>query len=403
MNTVGSVKLRRAISLPWLVFYGVGVTVGAGIFALIGDVLRIAGDHAVWSFAMAGLVAAITGYSYVLLAGTYPKAAGEAVFVKEGLGRRFGQVVGIAIVIVAITSSAVIALAFARYLSVLIALPQALSFVGVVLALSLLAMAGVRESVVFAGLITLLEVGTLLAVVGANAHLLQDTAAVARAFSPPASFAGWQVATAGAFLAFFAFIGFEDIENMAEETHDPHRTVPLAIVLTLLISVAVYAAVALVAVAHPDRAVLIASKAPLADLYAAATGRSGATVAAMASIAMVNGVLVQIVMASRVLYGMASEAMVPGWLGQLHKSRQTPVVATAVVAVAILALGLTVPFLALAEATSLVMLLVFGAVNTSLFLIGRRTGTAARLRRWRYWGLLGAAVVMALVAVQILT
>jgi amino acid transporter len=403
MNTAGTVKLRRAISLPWLVFYGVGVTIGAGIFALIGDVLRIAGDHAVWSFVVAGLVAAITGYSYVLLAGTYPKAAGEAVFVKEGMGWRMGQIVGFAIVAVAVTSSAVIALAFARYLSVLVAMPQALSFVGVVVALSILAMAGVKESVVFAGFITLLEVGTLLVVVGANAHLLLDGATLASTFSPPVSLVAWQVTFAGAFLAFFAFIGFEDIENMAEETRDPHRTVPLAIILTLIISVAVYALVAMVAAAHPHRASLIASKAPLADMFASATGRSGAVIATMASIAMVNGVLVQIVMASRVLYGMAKEAMAPGWLGLLHESRQTPIAATLAVALAILSFGLTVPFLALAEATSLVMLMVFGAVNLSLFLLGSRAGAAAPLRQRRCWGLFGACVVFALIAVQILT
>ncbi len=131
---------------------------------------------------------------------------------------------------------------------------------------------------------------------------------------PPASFAGWNGVLAGAFLAFFAFIGFEDIVNMAEETREAKAVVPRAVILTLVISVAIYALIAAVAAAYPDRAGLIASKAPLALMFEGFTGLSGTTIAAMASIAMVNGILVQIVMASRVLYGMAKEGMAPGFL-----------------------------------------------------------------------------------------
>jgi amino acid transporter len=202
-------------------------------------------------------------------------------------------------------------------------------------------------------------------------------------------------------VAFFAFIGFEDIENMAEETRDAARTIPLAIILTLVISAAIYALVAVVAAAYPDRAGLVASKAPLADLFAAVTGLPGAPVAVMASIAMVNGILVQIVMASRVIYGMAMEDMMPPHLGVLHASRRTPARAIVALAVATALLGLLVPLLQLAELTSFVMLLVFTAVNLSLFLIGRHPDAPDRLRRWRHFGLAGAAVSLALALAEI--
>ncbi len=180
-------SLRRVLSLPWLVFYGVGVTIGAGIFALIGEVLAIAGDHAVWSFLLAGVVAGFTGFSYVLLAAAYPRAAGEAVFVKNGLGNMAGRLVGYAVVAVAITSSAVIALAFARYLASFTGLYEPASLVAIMALLALIAVVGVRESVAFAALITVLEVGTLLLVIAASLAYIAAIAGTVEGPQPAAS------------------------------------------------------------------------------------------------------------------------------------------------------------------------------------------------------------------------
>jgi basic amino acid/polyamine antiporter, APA family len=395
-NAAKPVSLRRVLSLPWLVFYGVGVTIGAGIFALIAVIIGIAGDHAPLAFLVAGGVAGFTGFSYAVLASAFPRAAGEAIFVKTGIGEIAGRIVGYGVIAVAITSSAVIALAFARYVESFSGLPESLSLIVILVLLSAVAMAGVRESVAFAAVITVLEVGTLLIVIAAGMPMALASDALPRMFSLPADWSVWSAVFGGAFVAFFAFIGFEDIENMAEETRDPSRAIPLAIILTLVISVAIYAAVAIVAAAYPDRAGLVASKAPLSDLFAAVTGWPGAPVAVMASVAMVNGILVQIVMASRVIYGMSREGMLPERLGALHATRQTPVRAIVFIGVAIAALGLFVPLLQLAELTSLVMLLIFTAVNLSLFLIGRQAGAPVRLARWRYWGLGGAIVSLAL-------
>jgi basic amino acid/polyamine antiporter, APA family len=393
--------LRRSLSLPWLVFYGVGVTIGAGIFVLIGDVLTVAGDQAVWSFMLAGLVAAITGFSYILLAGAFPKAAGEAVFVKHGLGPGLARLVGYAVVAVAITASATIALAFSRYFASFTGFPEPASLVALIALLSLLAMAGVKESVGFAAFVTILEVGTLLLVVVATFPSFAAADVVAKTLSFPAAGA-WPAVAAGGFLAFFAFIGFESIENMAEETRDPHRTVPLAIVLTLVISVVIYALVAMAAAAYPDRALLTSSKAPLAALFASATGRSGAPIAMMATIAMVNGVLVQIIMAARVVYGMSKEQLLPDWLGALHATRQTPIRATFLIGLAVALLALFVPLVKLAELTSLVMLLIFTAVNLSLVAIGGKPDAPVRLKRFRWFGILGAAIAVGLISAQML-
>jgi APA family basic amino acid/polyamine antiporter len=393
--------LRRSLTLPWLVFYGVGVTVGAGIFALIGEVFAMSGDQIVFAFLLAGLVAGITGFSYVLLASVYPKAAGEAVFVKHGMGALAGRIIGYLVIAVAVTSAAVIALAFARYTQSVFPIPESASLAAVVVLLTLIAMMGVRESVAFAAVITILEVGTLLLVTVTGWPFLVQNDSLQHLLLPPQTQATWSAMAAGAFLAFFAFIGFEDIENMAEETKNAERNVPYAIVLTLVISMVLYILLALIFASMPNREALAASKAPLAELFASATGRSGAMIATMAAIAMINGILVQIIMASRVIYGMSQEQLLPAFLGRVHAERQTPVIATSLVSAAVLLLGLLVPLRQLAELTSLAMLLVFAAVNLSLFLIGRSPTAAPKLRRWRLWGVLGTAIALALVAAQV--
>lgn len=402
MTEPAAPSLRRVLNLPWLVFYGVGVTVGAGIFALIGEVVGLAGDHAPLAFLVAGIVAAFTGFSYAILAGAYPRAAGEAFFVSLGVGAFAGRIVGLGVVAVAITSSAVIALAFAGYVGTFTSLPESASLVAVLGGLGVIAWIGVRESVGVAAVITVLEVGTLLAVAAVGLPMTGEADFLPRVLSVPSTAMLWSGVFAGAFVAFFAFIGFEDIENMAEETLDPHRTIPRAIILTLVISVAIYALVAVVAAAFPDRQALVASKAPLAFMFERATGRSGALVAVMASIAMINGILVQIVMASRVLYGMAREKMIPAAIGVLDPKRRTPLRAIALVTVLAGLFALFVPLLRLAELTSLIMLLVFATVNFSLFLVGRRDGALPLLRRWRYLGLAGSLVSLALAAAEVL-
>jgi amino acid transporter len=388
-DTPAEPTLRRALTLPLLVFYGVGVTVGAGIFALIGEILGMAGDRAPLAFLFAGVIAAATGLSYALLVRVFPRAGGEAVFVHRGIGPAAARLVGFGVVVSGIVSSAVIALAFAGYAGTLIPLPAPVLVVGVVALLALVAWWGVKESVIFAAAVTVLEVGALAVIVAAGLPLLGDLEGVASAFSTPADFAGLVPVLSASVIAFFAFIGFEDIENMAEETVDPERTAPRAILFTLGITVVIYVLLATVATLAPDRAAIVGSDAPVAVLFEMLTGLPGGVVAAIAAIAMVNGILVQIVMAARVLYGMAREGLAPGALGVLDPRHRTPARATMAVAAAIVALALAFPLLSLAGFTSLVTLAVFAAVNLSLFRIASRMPEAG-LGRWRWWGLAAA-------------
>lgn len=379
--------LRRTLSLPLLIMYGLGVTVGAGIFALVGEILGSAGDQAPLAFLTAGVIAGFTGVSYMALVAQFPRAGGEAVYVRQGVGSAAGRVAGLGVVVTGIISSAVVALAFAGYVSTLVSLPERLTAVGIVCLLCVVAWWGVRESVMVAAVVTVLEVGTLLVVVGFGLPAL-EVDAIAPSFNFFADGAFGPV-FAGAGIAFFAFIGFEDIANMAEETVDPRRTAPRAIAWTLGVTLIAYVCLAMVAASLSNRDAIVESSAPMTIIFSEVSGLDSAPIATIASLAMVNGILVQIVMASRVLYGMAGDGQLPQSLGVVDAVHHTPVRATVLVGACIVVLTAFFPLVSLARATSIITLTVFTLVNVALVRL-TRTNPALAQRRWLVNGVLGA-------------
>lgn len=395
--------LRRSLGLPLLVLYGVGVTVGAGIFALVGEITLLAGDQAPIAFLLAGLIAALTGLSYAAFASVYPRAAGEAIFVSLGIGPATGRIVGLAMVLTALLSSAVIALAFAGYVGTLLAVPKPALALGIVLLLGAIACYGVRESVIFAAVITVVELTALVVVIVAGAPLLADPATYAMGLTPPGQLSAWPAILSGSVIAFFAFIGFEDIENMAEETVDAKRVLPRAILWTLAITVCIYVLVSLVAIGVPDRTGLTTSDAPLAFVYSSVTGWSPVPISVIAGIAMTNGILVQIIMASRVLYGMSREGLIHTFFGTAHPRMRTPVRATVAVAGTVAVLTLFFELVRLAQVTSLITLAVFASVNVSLVIVAGREDAARVLVRTRPVAGIGALICVALIIVELVT
>ncbi|MHA1548649.1 MAG: APC family permease, partial [Alphaproteobacteria bacterium] len=221
--------LKRTLGIPLLVFYGLGVTVGAGIFALIGDILRLAGDQAPLAFVIAGGIAGATALTYSVLARRYPRAAGEAIYARAGFGPLAGRLAGLGVVLTGIVSSGVIAIAFAGYVSSLTGLPTPLLTIAVLVGLGALACIGIRASITFAALITVLEIGTLVVIALGGLPLLADSELWARVLTLPVDRLAFDMTIAAAAIAFFAFIGFEDIVNMAEEARDPERILGPAI------------------------------------------------------------------------------------------------------------------------------------------------------------------------------
>jgi amino acid transporter len=378
--------LKRSLSLPLLTFYGLGTIIGAGIYVLVARVAAYAGLYAPLSFLLAALLAAFTGFSYAELTARYPKSAGEAVYVQEGLRRReLSLLVGFLIIVTGVVSAATIVNGFVGYLHIFVPVPDALAITLVVLVLGGLALWGINESVVAATVITLIEVGGLLFIVFVAGDSLATLPARLPELVPPADPAVWQGILLGAFLAFYAFIGFEDMVNVAEEVRDPVRTLPRAILLTLAAATALYILVALVAVLALPPAELAETRAPLALIYERSTGQPPTLITVISLFAIVNGALIQIVMGSRVLYGMSREGWIPGWLGRVHARTRTPHFATALVAAAILVLALWFPLEALARFTSFVILMVFALINLALTRIKRRDPHPPGVRLYPAW------------------
>jgi amino acid transporter len=363
-------KLRRVLGPLSLSVYGIGVTIGAGIYALTGEIAGLAGDWAPVAFLTACIAAGFSALSYAELATRHPESAGEGAYVAHGLRSRFLSILtGYGVALSGLISSAAILRGFAGYFTEFAALPAPGVMMGVLAILTLAALWGVREAVWAAGIVTVIEVaGLIFVVVAGLPDALASPALITLTTAPP--FAGFAAAVS---LAFFAFVGFEDIVNMAEEAKRPERTLPIAIGATLGAALILYALIAWVSVSAIGPQSLADSPAPLARVAEAGLGpTAGEVLAGIALIAMVNGVLVQILMASRVLYGMAKRGAGPTWMTAVHPQRRTPHVATLIVAGVVAALALAAPLATLAQGTVFVVLVVFTLVNAALIAEKRR-------------------------------
>ncbi|MEE9492014.1 MAG: amino acid permease [Gammaproteobacteria bacterium] len=362
--------LKRSLSLPLITFYGLGNILGAGIYVLIGKVAGHAGIYAPIAFLLASLLACLTAFTYAELVARYPVSAGEAVYLHKGFAKRWLSVlVGLLIILAGVVSSATLTRGFVGYLQVFIDVPPALIMLLLVTLLGGLAAWGISQSIRVAATFTVLEILGLLLIIWV---LRPDINLAFEQLShtlPPANTAIWQGILMGSFLAFYAFIGFEDMVNVAEEVQDPWRNLPLAILAALFISSLLYFAVAFVAVAKftPDE--LATSEAPLAYMYQQATGKTPTVISLIGMVAVINGALIQIIMAARVFYGLARQGWISQTLGIIHPRTQTPLLATGLVSVLVLVMALWLPIETLAKVTSYFILTVFALVNLALWRI----------------------------------
>src|SRR5450830_1081487 len=363
--------LQRRLSLPLLVLYGIGITIGAGIYVLIGAVAGHAGRYAPWSFVLAAVVMAFTVGSYAELTTRFPVSAGEAAYVRAAFGSRAASTLtGLLTIVIGIVSSAAVALGAAGYIAQFTDLPPSAVVALLLVVLGAVAAWGILESVLLASLFTLIEAGGLLVIIVAG---LQAEVPLASALAvPPLDIGTLSGIGYASLLAFFAFIGFEDLANVVEEAKVPQRDIPRAMVLTLLISTALYLAVAAIAVLAVPVDRLAASSAPLSLVFRAVSSISPASISAIAIVATLNTILAQMTMAARVIYGLARQGDLPRVAGHVHPKTATPLFATALIVATTIALALLVPFERLAEGTSLATLVVFALVNLSLLRLRHR-------------------------------
>lgn len=395
-------SLKRVVTLPLLTLYGLGTIIGAGIYVLIGEVAKEAGMFAPVSFLVAAIIAAFTAFTYAELSSRFPKSAGEAYYAQTAFNRRWlAALLGWSVVTIGIVSSAAITVGFDGYFQVFVESPSWLVISLMVLSISMIAAWGIGEAVWFAAIVTLIEVGGLIFVLAVSGDLIIESSTNIAELIPSMDQFVWSGIFLGAFLAFYAFIGFEDMVNIAEEVKDPQSTLPKSILLVILISTLLYAMVAIVAVVALPPEQLGESSAPLRDIVVQSSESGGTIISLISLIAVVNGALIQVIMASRVLYGMAEQGIAPKLFAEVSTKTRTPLWATFAVAAIVLILALGFSIVTLAKVTSFITLLIFAAMHIVLIRTKRLDPLPVNATIYPVWiPIFGLMLISALVIFQ---
>ena len=363
-------ELKRIVSLPLLTLYGLGMMIGAGIYVLIGATAADAGLYAPLSFIFAGAIAALTAASYAELSSRYPVSAGEAAYMDAAFGLpNLALLTGLAIAIGAAIASALLIKGGAGYLAHLLPFSRDNMAPFITLLIGVIAMWGIKESISIAAMLTVLEISGLLMIIFAGFFWPHSPAKLATQPYPPFDMDAITGILSASLLAFFAFTGFQDIVNIAEEVKDPKRNIPLALAISLVVTIILYVLVAHVAIQTVPIAELKDTNAPLTLVFERATGLGGNLVSAIAVAAVLNGALIHFVMASRVLYGLSRMGALPKLVGNVYKPTGTPLMATCLITGLTFISVLVLPFRELAIGTSSMALLGFALVNAALIRI----------------------------------
>ena len=390
-------RLKPVLGAFELVFYSVGVIIGAGVYSVLGAAAGLA-QHDLWiSFLVSAAVALLTALSYAEMATSFPEAGGEYVYVRRAWPRAdwlaFG--IGALILIGGSATAATVAIAFGGYLRVFVDWPAPLSAVLLLAGCTAFNIWGMRESSWMNVLFTSVEVIGLLLVVAA-AWMYDGP--------PPQTAPVTETSVmAAAALLFFVYLGFEEVANLAEEARNPGRDLPFALFVSLAATTALYIAVALAALSLASPSELAASAAPLAAAIEKAWPRAAGLLSAIALFATANTVLITVIATSRVAFSMARDKEIPGGFAQLLLRRQTPWAAallTCAMAAVLIPIG---SVKILAEMSSFAALAAFLAVNASLLVLRRRQ--PGRKRPFRVpFGLFGVPLppVLAIVSIGVL-
>jgi basic amino acid/polyamine antiporter, APA family len=371
----GQPQLTRAIGPVLLLFFIVGDMIGGGIYALVGEVGAVTGG-AIWSaFLLALVLAVFTAFAYAELVTKYPRAGGAATYSHRAFRTPFVSfMVAFAVVLSGITSASALSIAFGGdYLSQFITVPTVATALVVVVVLAAINFIGISESVRLNAAFTIVELfGLLLIVAIGLAALAAGTGDPGRAFEFKAGTSIPLLILSGAALSFYALIGFEDSVNVAEETRDPSRTYPRILFGGLLFAGVIYLVVTMIAAMVVPVGRLSESSGPLLEVVQA--GPIGVPLkffSAIALLALVNGALINMIMASRLVYGMGREGVMPSVLSRVHAGRHTPWVAIIFTTLLAMVLISTGTFEALASATVTLLLIVFIVVNIAVLVLKR--------------------------------
>jgi APA family basic amino acid/polyamine antiporter len=383
-------QLNRSIGLFQAIMYGIGLILGAGIYVIIGDVAGIAGN-AMWiSFIIAAFIALLTGFSYAELSSIFPNSAAEYIFAKNIFENNFlASIIGCLTIFVAIVSAATVAIGFSQYLSIFLTqLPTVFTAMVLIAILSAVSFYGISESIRISTIFTFVELAGLIVIIIAGFWFSSITS-VNFYEMPTKSNISKHVAALGAMLSsagltFFAYFGFENIVNIADETKNPSKTIPKALLVSIITTTIIYILVALSTSALVGWKELSLSEAPLALAAEKVFGNQGVIMLSLIALfATSNTSLMMLISASRIIYGMAinrggdddnnnspfrSSSVFPSSLARVHHLQRTPWIAIIItMVIALLTVGFSLGDISgIANTAVFGIFLVYASVNLCL-------------------------------------
>lgn len=348
-----------------LCFYGVGVIFGAGIYSLIGVGAGIAGNALWLSFIIAAVIATFTGLSYAELSSIYPKEAAEYNYSKKAFNRKnLSFIIGWLVVVASIVASVTVVFGFSGYFIHIFGGNTTLISVLTIIVLSLINYMGIKNSSNFNIVSTLVESSGLLIVILIGFYLFLNNGISVNLLETPHNSGITSILSATA-LIFFAYLGFEDIVNVSEETKNAKKNVPISLILSIIISTIFYILVSFTAVGVLGWEKLASSKAPLTEVVSSVFPQANFTFSLIALFATINTALFLLIVASRILYGMSSAKSLPGFFSIVGK-RGTPYNSVFVVALAALIIAFIGNIKTAAMITDISLFIVYASVNSSL-------------------------------------
>ena len=403
-DTANPTRLRRGITGTLLFAFIVGDVLGAGIYALMGVLAGRVGGM-LWAPLLAALLLAmLTAGSYAELVTKYPRAGGAAVFAERAFKNSLVSfLVGFCMLAAGVTSAAGLSLAFAgEYLGTFVdlpAIPVAIVFLAVIATLNA---RGIRESMGANLVMTIIELSGLVIVVVVVGFLMVGGGGdVSRVTQVPEGTGVATAVLAGAIIAYYSFVGFETSANMIEEVKDPSKTYPRALFAALITAGVVYVLVGLASsIALPADELESSSGPLLAVVEASGVAIPSWLFSLIALIAVANGALLTMIMASRLAYGMAEQGLLPGALSRVLPKRQTPWVAILATTLVAMLLTLVGDLALLAETVVLLLLFVFLSANVSVLVLRRDRVSHEHFRVWTFVPWLGIASCLLLMTQQ---
>lgn len=352
-------ELKKELNLLEITLVGIGNILGAGIYVLMGKAAGLAGNMVWFSFLFAGVTAALSAFSYMELSSMYPRAGAEYEFVKRAFGERTGLFVGLLVIYFVVITSSTVALGFGRYFSNLFGNGHLIWAIGLLIFLIPVMIYGIKESARLVILISLIEVSGLLIVIFTGFPYLGTV----NYLETPDLAGIFEAST----LIFFAFLGFEDIVRLSQETKEAEKTTPKALFLAIFFTVVLYICVAVTSVSVLNFRILGISGAPLADVAAVSLGNKAFVLMSwIALFSTMNTVLVVMLGGSRLVYSMASSGALPKILSQIHRNYQTPWIAIFCIAWLSILFVLFRKIVIVANIANFMIFIVFFMVNLSL-------------------------------------